>query len=437
MKQSDERLEPRGVVLVVDDADSVVQMTPGLAEAGYEVISFRESEQIASCLSRRACDVVIADLEFCQGQGFNIFDSVAHDENSIATIVVSSKPTLGKVLNSWNRDASFFLKKPLDFERMLNAVKKAVENKRFYERMVSRLDELQKSNDELLQESKELKRSRKQFRTIEKIAKSIASSLELDKVLSGILESIAHASRFDRILLSMIDWNQEVEEAAMAMGVSKDQYETTLSEMTWPLAGEDRAPWADQVVHSGKSYISDGTFGDGAVSEKAARLFPGPMAKIPLVVKDVVVGTITVDNIISKRPISQEHTEVIERFSEYAAIAIMNAKLYMRAVEAQDELKKAQGKLLEAERLVTIERLVATVSHEINNPLCSILLSAQMLETMVADEGAPISKKAKAILADVEQISAIVGKLQSIQKASPMLTTETCDMFDLDGIEDN
>jgi len=150
------------------------------------------------------------------------------------------------------------------------------------------------------------------------------------------------------------------------------------------------------------------------------------------VVKDVVVGTITVDNHRSRRPITEEHTAVLERFSEYAGIAIMNAKLYMRAVEAQEELKAAHEKLIEAERLKTIERMVATVNHEINNPLCSILLSAQMLETMVAADGESVRKKAKSIVENADRIASIVSTLENIQSAASQTTDENSDMFDLD-----
>jgi len=153
--------------------------------------------------------------------------------------------------------------------------------------------------------------------------------------------------------------------------------------------------------------------------------------------KDVVVGTITVDNHKSRRPITQEQTAILERFTEYAGIAIMNAKLYMRAVEAQNELKHAHEKLIETEQLKTIERMVATVNHEINNPLCSILLSAQMLQTMLAAGDEALKQKAKSILENADRIASIVSKLENIQRTAPSVASTDGKMFDLDEMMSN
>jgi len=419
-------------VLIIDTPESVEQIGPVLLDSGFEILSFATADEIRACLARQGCDVILLDLEFAKIVKLDVFAESTTPDGHIPTIVASSKPTLGKVLRAWNNAASFFLKKPLEPKRTTKMLKDAVDNKRFYERVVSRIEELEKQNETLSQESEKYALRAEQFNTFERIAKSVASSLELDKVLKEILVSIANATQFDRVVLSLIDWDQNLEEAVMAMGIPEDRYEAQLAEKVWPLSDEKIAPWAEQVVHHKRKYFSEGSFGEGETAERAARLYPGPMAKIPLVVKDVVVGTITVDNHESHRRITEEHTAVLERFSEYAGIAIMNAKLYMRAVEAQEELKALHLKLIEAERLKTIERMVATVNHEINNPLCSILLSAQMLETMVAADGESVRKKAKSIVANADRIASIVSTLENIQRAASQTTDENSDMFNLD-----
>ena len=419
-------------VLVIDSPDLLEQIGLVLRDSGFEVMSFSSADEIRTCLKQRACDVVLVDVEFAAGMGIDIFAGSATSEGQIPTIVASANPTLGEVLRAWNNAASFFLKKPFDLPRTVASLRDAVDNKRFYERVIARIDELEETNDRLSRENDRLRQQAEQFETFERIAKSIASSLELDKVLKEILLSIGNAVQFDRVVLSLIDWDRKLEEAVMGMGIPEDEYEAVLAEKVWPLSDDKIAPWAKQVLHDKSKYFANGDFGEGETAEKAARLFPGPMAKIPLVVKDVVVGTITVDNHRSGQPITEEQTAVLERFTEYAAIAIMNAKLYMRAVEAQNELKEAQEKLIEAERLRTIARMVATVNHEINNPLCSILLSAQMLQTMLAKGDEAMRQKAKSILENADRIASIVSKLENIQRAAPTAATQDGKMFDLD-----
>ncbi|HUT02932.1 MAG TPA: response regulator [bacterium] len=435
--QTTETTDAPARVLIVDTPESVAHIEPALAGAGFEVVSFSSADEIRACLRQRDCDVVLLDVEFAARIGLDMFAESATSEGHIPTIVASAKPTLGKVLRAWNNAASFFLKKPLELSRTVTSLRDAVDNKRLYERVVARIEDLEKANEQLGRENQQLARQAEQFETFEHIAKSIASSLELDKVLKEILLSIANAVQFDRVVLSLIDWDRKLEEAVMGMGIPEDKYEVVLAEKVWPLSDDKIAPWAKQVVHHKAKYFSDGDFGEGETANKAKRLFPGPMAKIPLVVKDVVVGTITVDNHKSRRPITEEHTAILERFTEYAGIAIMNAKLYMRAVEAQNELKQAHEKLIETERLKTIERMVATVNHEINNPLCSILLSAQMLQTMLAASDEAIKQKAKSILENADRIASIVSKLENIQRTAPSAANTDGKMFDLDEIMSN
>ncbi|MBN1591760.1 MAG: response regulator [Candidatus Coatesbacteria bacterium] len=419
-------------VLIIDTPESLEQIAPVLVESGFEILTYGSANDIRACLRRKECDVILADVEFAETLGMDILAETAGPEGHIPTVVASAKPTLGKVLNAWNRAASFFLKKPLEPERTTNLLKDAVDNKRFYEQVVGQIEELEKENGRLNRERENSAQATEQFDTFERIAKSIASSLDLDEVLKEILVSISNATHFDRVVLSLIDWDQKLEEAVMATGIPEDRYESQLAEKVWPLTDEKIAPWAEQVFHRKLKYFAKGEFGNGETAQKAARLYPGPMAKIPLVVKDVVVGTITVDNHESHRPITEDNTALLERFSEYAGIAIMNAKLYMRAVEAQEELKAAHAKLIEAERLKTIERMVATVNHEINNPLCSILLSAQMLEKMFFEGDESVKRKAKSIVENADRIASIVSKLENIQRVASQPADAGNDMFDLD-----
>ncbi len=90
-------------------------------------------------------------------------------------------------------------------------------------------------------------------------------------------------------------------------------------------------------------------------------------------------GVLIADNIITKKPISDEDLSFLKTFSGYAGIALERSRLYeelKRNVEklqaANQELQSNQQKLLQAEKLSAIGQLAAFVSHEIRNPLVAI-----------------------------------------------------------------
>ncbi len=80
------------------------------------------------------------------------------------------------------------------------------------------------------------------------------------------------------------------------------------------------------------------------------------------------------------------------------------------------DLKKAQEELIKKRRLAAIGEIVASVNHEINNPLMIISGNAQFLE-MTIDNGITDDTKERihAIIEETERISQVTRKLRDIK----------------------
>ncbi|MFP4417765.1 MAG: HAMP domain-containing protein [Fibrobacterota bacterium] len=80
------------------------------------------------------------------------------------------------------------------------------------------------------------------------------------------------------------------------------------------------------------------------------------------------------------------------------------------------DLKKAQAELIKSKRLAAIGEIVASVNHEINNPLMIISGNAQFLEMMMMEEyPVELQNRVKAILEETERISQVTRKLREIR----------------------
>ncbi|MBD3346755.1 MAG: HAMP domain-containing protein [Chitinivibrionales bacterium] len=79
------------------------------------------------------------------------------------------------------------------------------------------------------------------------------------------------------------------------------------------------------------------------------------------------------------------------------------------------DLKKAQEELVKFQRLAAIGEVVASVNHEINNPLMIISGNAQFLEMSMRDVAPELRDRVRTILEETERISQVTRKLREIK----------------------
>ncbi len=79
------------------------------------------------------------------------------------------------------------------------------------------------------------------------------------------------------------------------------------------------------------------------------------------------------------------------------------------------DLKKAQEELIRSKRLAAIGEIVASVNHEINNPLMIISGNAQFLEMSMEGYPEELKDRVRAILEETERISQVTRKLREIR----------------------
>jgi signal transduction histidine kinase len=99
------------------------------------------------------------------------------------------------------------------------------------------------------------------------------------------------------------------------------------------------------------------------------------------------------------RKFTKEEMQIVELFAERAATAIDHYHLYQQqckfnhALEAEvekrtAELRAAQAKLVEQERLAAIGEFAAIIVHEIRNPLTTMMMGLKYFQKMVLAEAA-------------------------------------------------
>lgn len=84
----------------------------------------------------------------------------------------------------------------------------------------------------------------------------------------------------------------------------------------------------------------------------------------------------------SRRPHAFPAIEIrtLADLAQHLAVAIQNAQLHQAQEKALADLRIAQQRLIQSERLTAVGELVAGVAHELNNPLTAVLGFASLLQ---------------------------------------------------------
>jgi two-component system NtrC family sensor kinase len=158
---------------------------------------------------------------------------------------------------------------------------------------------------------------------------------------------------------------------------------------------------------------ADPEFGQGpmAVGQRRALL------SVPLMREGTAIGVITMRQ-SHLTPFTERQIEVVQTFADQAVIAISNVRLFEEVQQrtkelskSLDELRTAQDRLVQTEKLASLGQLTAGIAHEIKNPL-NFVNNFSALSAELTDELNDVLKSAALTDKIREEVDELTGLLK-------------------------
>lgn len=382
-------LIPAAEKSVIHLLDAEAQTLFAWAVSGYDEdekerrgVRMRLGEGVAGTVIREGITLNLGDVttdpHFVRGESLPSFRSmlvapVQSGEQQIGTISIQSSS-----VNAFSaRDAN-----------LLNALgiqaAVAIENTRLFETTQQHL---------------------KEVNALYQISRGLAASLDIDQLIREMVALLHQLFEYYHVQIYLLDQqtgNLLVKHGSGYAGAKLAERGHFI------LAGDGIVGY---VAETGEPFFTNNV--DEVMFFQRNPLLPETQSEIavPIKVENQVVGVLDIQNTSQHRFVEGDFQLMIA-MADQLAVALQRAGLYRNLQSALQQEQNIRSQLIQSERLALVGRLLASVSHELNNPLQAIQNALFLLkdETNLSNQA---KQDLDVILSEAERMAALIERLRS------------------------
>lgn len=244
------------------------------------------------------------------------------------------------------------------------------------------------------------------------ISQGLAASLDTDQLIQDVLDILQQNFGYFYIQIFLLD--PETGDLVFQRGTGK--IGAKLSEQGYRLSpGQGISGY---VAATESPFVTN--HADDIAFFHRHPLLPDTRSElaVPIKVEGRVVGVLDIQH-VPPHHLSEEDLRLMSAVADQLAVALQKANLYSNLQAALQQEQAMRSQLLQSERLALVGRLLASVSHELNNPLQAIQNALFLLkeETTLSPQG---KQDLGIVLSETERMAMLIERLRSAYRPARM-----------------
>jgi len=316
-------------ILVVDDNPQISkfwvrELLPAL---GYTALHAKDGKTGLDLLKKQTVSLMLLDLQLPDMSGLDVLHQLVREGLSVPTILVTAEGSEQIAVESFRLGVQDYLIKPVEADQLNNAITRALTESRLRREKSFLTNQL---------------RERLTWQTVlTKIGQSLTSSLELDDVLRRIVEAGVHLTRAEEGFLALLDQKTDRLFLRAAKNIDQEKSKTMQLPVTDELIGK--------VMHTGKPLRTTTQTAEDQPIKLSTGFFVHSILHVPIISHGRALGVLSMVNHSNHKAFEEKDEALLTSLAGYAAVALDNAALYLRAQQELLDRKRFEEALRESE----------------------------------------------------------------------------------------
>jgi PAS domain S-box-containing protein len=319
------------LILVVDDSRAIVQhlcdyLLPSL---GYRAMPAFDGRRALEQLDEQEPDLVLLDLNMPEMTGLDVLQALAQRESDIPVVLMTGYGSEKDAIEAFRLGIKDYLVKPFTFDEVGEAIERALSESRLRhdnQRLIERLSRLEG----------DMRRQIKEMRTLLSLGKALTARLSLNQVLDHVAQGLMELTDAERGTVWLPD----------ASGTYLHPYTKSILKTEESL---HELPVA--TTRLGQIYREGGVLREAVTTSERIKIETDFLARavlhVPMALQGHITGVLSATNHEGPRAFSERDELLLQAFSDFAAIAIHNARSHeeteLALANHMEELKALLG----------------------------------------------------------------------------------------------